>query len=203
MDAPQQYSEIKERFDFMQGQKADLEQASAQILQAIDEMDETMKIQFTQMFHKINQELDGIFKAMFGGGKARLSMVDPQDVLNTGIEIDVQPPGKMVKNLQSFSGGEKALIAISVLFAILQARTMPLCIFDEVEAALDQANVERFAKYLSHFSDRSQFIVVTHRPGTMEQCEMLYGITMQKDGVSKLLKVQLKDAVHILEKEES
>ena len=109
----------------------------------------------------------------------------------------------MVKNLQSFSGGEKALIAISVLFAILQARTMPLCIFDEVEAALDQANVERFAKYLSHFSDRSQFIVVTHRPGTMEQCEMLYGITMQKDGVSKLLKVQLKDAVHILEKEES
>ena len=168
-----------------------------------DEMDETMKIQFTQMFHKINQELDGIFKAMFGGGKARLSMVDPQDVLNTGIEIDVQPPGKMVKNLQSFSGGEKALIAISVLFAILQARTMPLCIFDEVEAALDQANVERFAKYLSHFSDRSQFIVVTHRPGTMEQCEMLYGITMQKDGVSKLLKVQLKDAVHILEKEES
>ena len=162
-----------------------------------------MKIQFTQMFHKINQELDGIFKAMFGGGKARLSMVDPQDVLNTGIEIDVQPPGKMVKNLQSFSGGEKALIAISVLFAILQARTMPLCIFDEVEAALDQANVERFAKYLSHFSDRSQFIVVTHRPGTMEQCEMLYGITMQKDGVSKLLKVQLKDAVLILDKEES
>lgn len=203
LDAPQQYSEIKERFDFMQGQKADLEQASAQILQAIDEMDETMKVQFTEMFHKINQELDGIFKAMFGGGKARLSMVDPQDVLNTGIEIDVQPPGKMVKNLQSFSGGEKALIAISVLFAILQARTMPLCIFDEVEAALDQANVERFAKYLSHFSDRSQFIVVTHRPGTMEQCEMLYGITMQKDGVSKLLKVQLKDAVHILEKEEN
>lgn len=202
LDAPQQYAEVKERFDFMNKQKVDLEEASAQILQAIDEMDETMKVQFTDMFHKINKELDGIFKAMFGGGKAKLSMVDPDDVLNTGIEIDVQPPGKMVKNLQSFSGGEKALIAISVLFAILQARTMPLCIFDEVEAALDQANVERFAKYLSHFSDRSQFIVVTHRPGTMEQCEMLYGITMQKDGVSKLLKVQLKDAVHIVEEEE-
>lgn len=203
LDAPEQYAQVKERFDFMTKQKIDLEEASAQIVQAIDEMDETMKVQFTDMFHKINRELDGIFKAMFGGGKARLSMVDPNDVLNTGIEIDVQPPGKMVKNLQSFSGGEKALIAISVLFAILQARTMPLCIFDEVEAALDQANVERFAKYLSHFSERSQFIVVTHRPGTMEQCEMLYGITMQKDGVSKLLKVQLKDAVHIVEKEEN
>lgn len=202
LDAPEQFKEVKERFDFMNGQKKDLEEASLQITQAIDEMDETMKTQFTEMFHKINSELHGIFKAMFGGGKARLSMVDPEDVLNTGIEIDVQPPGKMVKNLQSFSGGEKALIAISVLFAILQARTMPLCIFDEVEAALDQANVERFAKYLSHFSDRSQFIVVTHRPGTMEQCDMLYGITMQKDGVSKLLKVQLKDAVHIVEKED-
>ncbi|WP_273477670.1 AAA family ATPase [Faecalicoccus acidiformans] len=201
-DAPDQYKEIKERFDFMTSQKEDLERASASILSAIDEMDQTMKVQFVDMFEKINQELDGIFKAMFGGGKAKLSMVDPEDVLNTGIEIDVQPPGKMVKNLQSFSGGEKALIAISVLFAILQARVMPLCIFDEVEAALDQANVERFARYLSRFGDRSQFIVVTHRPGTMEQCDTLYGITMQKDGVSKLLKVQLKDAVHIVENKE-
>lgn len=202
LDAPNEYKEVKERFDFMTSQKEDLEKASQQILAAIDEMDQTMISQFTDMFNKINAELDGIFKAMFGGGRASLSMVDPDDVLNTGIDIDVQPPGKMVKNIQTFSGGEKALIAISVLFAILKARTMPLCIFDEVEAALDQANVERFARYLSHYRGQSQFIAVTHRPGTMEQCDTLYGVTMQKDGVSKVLKVQLKDAVHIAKEEE-
>lgn len=202
LDAPNEYKEVKERFDFMTSQKEDLEKASQQILAAIDEMDKTMISQFTDMFNKINAELDGVFKAMFGGGRASLSMVDPDDVLNTGIDIDVQPPGKMVKNIQTFSGGEKALIAISVLFAILKARTMPLCIFDEVEAALDQANVERFARYLSHYRGQSQFIAVTHRPGTMEQCDTLYGVTMQKDGVSKVLKVQLKDAVHIAKEEE-
>lgn len=202
LDAPNEYKEVKERFDFMTSQKEDLEKASQQILAAIDEMDQTMISQFTDMFNKINAELDGVFKAMFGGGRASLSMVDPDDVLNTGIDIDVQPPGKMVKNIQTFSGGEKALIAISVLFAILKARTLPLCIFDEVEAALDQANVERFARYLSHYRGQSQFIAVTHRPGTMEQCDTLYGVTMQKDGVSKVLKVQLKDAVHIAKEEE-
>lgn len=202
LDAPNEYKEVKERFDFMTSQKEDLEKASQQILAAIDEMDQTMISQFTDMFNKINAELDGVFKAMFGGGRASLSMVDPDDVLNTGIDIDIQPPGKMVKNIQTFSGGEKALIAISVLFAILKARTMPLCIFDEVEAALDQANVERFARYLSHYRGQSQFIAVTHRPGTMEQCDTLYGVTMQKDGVSKVLKVQLKDAVHIAKEEE-
>lgn len=202
LDAPNEYKEVKERFDFMTSQKEDLEKASQQILAAIDEMDQTMISQFTDMFNKINAELDDVFKAMFGGGRASLSMVDPDDVLNTGIDIDVQPPGKMVKNIQTFSGGEKALIAISVLFAILKARTMPLCIFDEVEAALDQANVERFARYLSHYRGQSQFIAVTHRPGTMEQCDTLYGVTMQKDGVSKVLKVQLKDAVHIAKEEE-
>jgi len=202
LDAPNEYKGVKERFDFMTSQKEDLEKASQQILAAIDEMDQTMISQFTDMFNKINAELDGVFKAMFGGGRASLSMVDPDDVLNTGIDIDVQPPGKMVKNIQTFSGGEKALIAISVLFAILKARTMPLCIFDEVEAALDQANVERFARYLSHYRGQSQFIAVTHRPGTMEQCDTLYGVTMQKDGVSKVLKVQLKDAVHIAKEEE-
>lgn len=201
LDAPNEYKDVKERFDFMTSQKEDLEKASQQILAAIDEMDQTMISQFTEMFNKINAELDGVFKAMFGGGRASLSMVDPDDVLNTGIDIDVQPPGKMVKNIQTFSGGEKALIAISVLFAILKARTMPLCIFDEVEAALDQANVERFARYLSHYRGQSQFIAVTHRPGTMEQCDTLYGVTMQKDGVSKVLKVQLKDAVHIAKEE--
>lgn len=202
LDAPAEFEEINTRYEFLNGQRKELQEASNKIMKAIDEMDETMIKQFNEMFYKINSELDGVFKSLFGGGRASLVMVDPQDVLNTGIDIDVQPPGKLVKNIRTFSGGEKALIAISVLFAILKARTMPLCIFDEVEAALDQANVERFAKYLSQFRGESQFIVVTHRPGTMEQCDELYGVTMQQDGVSTLLKVKLADAMEIVEKDE-
>lgn len=195
--APDQLKEIKEKYDFLVGQKEELEQASKQILDAVDEMDQTMTVQFEEMFNRINDCLDEVFKAMFGGGKAKLVLCDPNDLLNTGVDVDVQPPGKAIKNLSTFSGGEKALIAISVLFAILKARTVPLCIFDEVEAALDQANVERFAKYLSNFKDQSQFITVTHRPGTMEQCDTLYGVTMQQDGVSQVLKVMLKDATEM------
>lgn len=202
LDAPAAFEEINSRYEFLSSQRAELQEASEKILKAIDEMDETMIRQFSEMFDKINKELDGVFKALFGGGRASLVMVDPQDVLNTGIDIDVQPPGKLVKNIRTFSGGEKALIAISVLFAILKARTMPLCVFDEVEAALDQANVERFAKYLSQFRGESQFIVVTHRPGTMEQCDALYGVTMQQNGVSALLKVKLQDAMNIVDKDE-
>lgn len=202
LDAPQEYAEISERFEFLSEQKEDLLKAKDKILSAIDEMDEIMIKQFTEMFEKINSELNDVFRSLFGGGKARLFMVDPEDVLNTGIDIDVQPPGKTVQNIRLFSGGEKSLIAICVLFSILKARTMPLCIFDEVEAALDQANVERFAKYISKFRGESQFIVVTHRPGTMAQCDALYGVTMQQNGVSQLLKVKLQDAIHMIDKEE-
>ena len=201
LDAPREFEEINERYTFLTAQRKELQEASNKILKAIDEMDEVMVRQFSEMFTRINKELDGVFKALFGGGRASLVMVDPDDVLNTGIDIYVQPPGKLVKNIRTFSGGEKALIAISVLFAILKARTMPLCVFDEVEAALDQANVERFARYLNHFRGESQFIVVTHRPGTMEQCDTLYGVTMQQNGVSTLLKVQLQDAMEIVDKE--
>lgn len=197
LKAPEQYDAAFERHEFLASQKAELEGAAREILDAVDEMDQTMKTQFMDMFEKINANLDGIFKAMFDGGRASLSLSDPDNILESGVEVNVQPPGKAVKSMQTFSGGEKALIAISVLFAILKARTVPLCIFDEVEAALDQANVERFARYLSHFKDQSQFIVVTHRPGTMEQCESLYGITMKKDGVSQVLRVMLKDAVEM------
>ena len=202
LDAPQEYAEISERFEFLSEQKEDLLKAKDKILSAIDEMDEIIIKQFTEMFEKINSELNDVFRSLFGGGKARLFMVDPEDVLNTGIDIDVQPPGKTVQNIRLFSGGEKSLIAICVLFSILKARTMPLCIFDEVEAALDQANVERFAKYISKFRGESQFIVVTHRPGTMAQCDALYGVTMQQNGVSQLLKVKLQDAIHMIDKEE-
>lgn len=194
LQAPAQLEEVQEKHTFLTGQMHELEEASRQILAVVDEMDQTMIEKFSTMFDRINECLEEVFQAMFGGGKARLVLCDPDDLLNTGIDVDVQPPGKAVKNLQTFSGGEKALIAISVLFAILKARTVPLCIFDEVEAALDQANVERFARYLANFKEQSQFIAVTHRPGTMEQCDALYGVTMQKDGVSQVLKVLLKDA---------
>ena len=199
LDAPQEYQQVSERFEFLQHQRDDLLSAKDKIMEAIDEMDEVMMKQFQTMFDRINAELNDVFRSLFGGGKAQLYMVDPQDVLNTGIDIDVQPPGKTVQNIRLFSGGEKALIAICVLFAILKARTMPLCIFDEVEAALDQANVERFAKYIARFRGESQFIVVTHRPGTMAQCDSLYGVTMQQNGVSQLLKVRLQDAMNMVD----
>ena len=151
--------------------------------------------QFKESFNAINAQLNDEFRKLFGGGRASLKLVDPNDILNTGVDIDVQPPGKNFQNLTLLSGGEKSLVAICVLFSILKASTMPLCVFDEVEAALDSANVERFAKYISHFKEGSQFIVVTHRPGTMEQCDSLYGVTMKQKGVSSLLKVQLSEAI--------
>ena len=202
MNAPEEYSEVNERYEFMKKQMDDLIASRDKILSAIDEMDDVMKRQFKEMFDKINAELNDTFRALFGGGKARLILEDPNDLLNTGIDIDVQPPGKQVQNIRLFSGGEKSLIAICVLFSILKVRPVPLCIFDEVEAALDQGNVERFARYLKNFSEQTQFIVVTHRPGTMEQCDVLYGVTMQKQGVSQMLKVQLTDAIDLAEESE-
>ena len=199
LEAPEQYESVSERFEFMNKQKEDLVNAKTKILEAIDEMDEIMIKQFKETFDLINSQLNDQFRKLFGGGRASLKLVDPNDILNTGIEIDVQPPGKNIQNLTLLSGGEKSLVAICVLFSILKASTMPLCVFDEVEAALDTANVERFAKYISHFKDGSQFIVVTHRPGTMEQCDALYGVTMKQKGVSSLLKVQLSEAIAYVE----
>ncbi|MBN2849070.1 MAG: AAA family ATPase, partial [Erysipelotrichaceae bacterium] len=178
MNAPQEFEEVNERYEFLKKQYEELTSSRDKILDLIKELDEVMVTQFSEMMHKINQELPQVFAAMFGGGKAKLSLEDPEDLLNSGIDIDVQPPGKAVQNIRLFSGGEKSLIAISVLFAILKARHVPLCIFDEIEAALDQANVDRFANYLKHFSQETQFLVVTHRPGTMAKCDVLYGVTM-------------------------
>lgn len=202
LDAPSEYKEVSERYELLTSQKAELEEAKAKILDAIDEMDEVMIKQFKEMFDKINRELDDTFKSLFGGGKASLYLSDPDDILNSGIEINAQPPGKSVKSMQLLSGGEKSMIAMCVLFAILKARTIPLCIFDEVEAALDQANVERFAKYIARFRGDSQFIIVTHRPGTMAQCDALYGVTMKKNGVSQFLKVNLQDAISYIDNSE-
>lgn len=195
LQAIEDYQEVSSRYENLNTQRLDLLNAQDSILKAIDEMDEIMISRFSETFEKINTEFNVVFRNLFGGGKAHLKYSDPDNILETGIDIDVQPPGKAVQNISLFSGGEKALIAISCLFAILKVRPVPMCILDEVEAALDVANVERFAKYLREFSNQTQFIVVTHREGTMEECDLLYGATMQQKGVTKLVSVKLKDAI--------
>lgn len=202
MSAPEEYSEVNERYEFLKKNYDDLIASRDKILSAIDEMDEIMKAQFEKTFNAINEELPNTFAKLFGGGKAKLVLEDPNDILNTGIDIDVQPPGKSVKSIRLFSGGEKALIAICVLFTILKVRPEPLIVFDEIESSLDVANVERFAKYVKEFTDKSQFLIITHRPGTMEQCDVLYGVTMQNRGISQMLKVKLVDAIEMAEPEE-
>ena len=202
MEAPLEYSKIAERYDFLKKNYDDLLNSRDKILAAIAEMDETMKSEFKKTFEAINAELPKTFKALFGGGKARLVMEDPEDILNTGIDIDVEPPGKTIKSIRLFSGGEKSLIAICVLFTIIKVKGVPLVIFDEVEAALDQANVERFAKYTQSLKDSCQFIIITHRSGTMVECDVLYGVTMQHQGVSQMLKVELVDAIKMSDEKE-
>ncbi|KXU47931.1 MAG: chromosome segregation protein SMC [Longibaculum muris] len=197
LQAIEDYQEVSTRYETLNSQRLDLINAQDSILKAIDEMDEIMISRFGETFEKINKEFNIVFRNLFGGGKAELRYSDPDNILETGIDIDVQPPGKAVQNITLFSGGEKALIAISCLFAILRVRPVPMCILDEVEAALDVANVERFAKYLREFSTQTQFIVVTHREGTMEECDLLYGATMQQKGVTKLVSVKLKDAIDL------
>lgn len=192
--AIEEYEKVNERFDFLTIQKTDLDVAKDELLRIINESDKLMIKKFDQTIKDINEQLPETFKKLFGGGHAILEYSDPSNILETGIEIIASPPGKSIQNLNLFSGGEKALIALSVLFAILKARPVPICILDEVEAALDQANVERFAKFLQGFSEQTQFIVITHRPGTMEQCDVLYGVTMQEQGVSKLIGVQFEEA---------
>ncbi len=201
LDAPKDYEEINSRYEFMDKQIKELIASKDNLLGIISEMDETMSKQFKETFDKINSSLNEVFTVLFGGGKAKLFLEDPDDILNSGIDIDVQPPGKSIQNIRLFSGGEKSLIAICVLFAILKARPVPLCIFDEVEASLDQGNVDRFARYIHNFEDQSQFIVITHRPGTMAECDVLYGITMQHKGVSNVIKVKLKDALDYVKEE--
>lgn len=195
MDAPEQYAMVNERYETLEAHIQEIQSSIEQLLKAVDEMDGVMKEQFQTTFDQVNEAFGETFSAIYGGGKAYLRMDHPEDVLGTGIEIYAQPPGKTVHNNLLFSGGEKSLIALSVLFAILKVKPIPLVILDEVEAALDPANVSRFAKYLGNYVDQSQFLVVTHRAGTMERAQTLYGVTMQQQGVSSLLKVNLVDAM--------
>ncbi|WNQ13702.1 chromosome segregation protein SMC [Paenibacillus aurantius] len=193
LGAIEEYSRVSERYDFLSGQKADLIEAKTTLYHVIREMDEEMSKRFHTTFEQIRTHFVVVFAKLFGGGRADLILSDPDSPLDTGIEIVAQPPGKKLQNLQLLSGGERALTAIALLFSILRVKPVPFCVLDEVEAALDEANVSRFAEYLREFSHVTQFIVVTHRKGTMEEADVLYGVTMEEGGVSKLVSVRLEE----------
>ena len=195
--AIQEYERISERYDFLSGQKADLEKARDQLKETMDAMDEQVKTRFIKTFKEVSAAFTETFATIFEGGQAKLVLTDPDDVLTSGVDIMAQPPGKRNQQLSLLSGGEKALTAIALLFAILKVRPVPFAILDEPEAALDEVNVDRFAKYLSRFGeDGPQFIVITHRKGTMMNANVLYGVTMQESGVSKMVSVDVQEALN-------
>ncbi len=188
-----EFKRINTRYTFLCDQKRDLELAINDLMEIIADLDETMKERFQDTFNKVNEEFAVVFKKLFRGGRASLSLTDPQDLLNTGIEICAEPPGKSLKNINALSGGEMTLTAIALLFSILNIRTVPFCILDEVEAALDEVNVDMFGRYIKDYEKQSQFIIITHKKRTMEYVNTLYGITMQESGVSKLVSVKLEN----------
>jgi len=193
LGAIEEFKRVSERFDFLSAQESDLIEAKTKLHGIIKEMDDEMSKRFRTTFEEIRKHFVVVFSRMFGGGRADLILVEPDRPLDTGIDIVAQPPGKKLTNLQLLSGGERALTAIALLFAILHVKPVPFCVLDEVEAALDEANVARYAQYMREFSDSTQFIVVTHRKGTMEEADVLYGVTMEEGGVSKLVSVRLED----------
>ena len=192
VSAIEEYKEVKARYDALVTQVTDVEESRNELSRMISKLSAQMREIFTDSFRAINENFGRVFAELFGGGEASLMLEDESDVLSSGIGIRVAPPGKVIKNLEALSGGEQALVAISIYFAILAVNPAPFCILDEIEAALDDANVVRFAQYLRRVSDKTQFIVITHRRGTMEAANVLYGVTMQEDGVSKLLKLDLE-----------
>lgn len=200
VNAIEEYKEVFERHSFLTTQHNDLKEAEKELVKIIDELDVAMRNQFTEQFGFISSEFDKVFKELFGGGKGTLELLDDDDILEAGIRIIAQPPGKKLQNMMQLSGGEKALTAIALLFAIQNLKPSPFCLLDEIEAALDESNVDRFAKYLLKMTKNTQFIVITHRRGTMNKADSLYGITMQEKGVSALVSVDLVDKE--LEKEE-
>ena len=193
LDSIDEYDKVKERYTFLTNQKNDLLNAKDTLLEIIEEMDTVMKEEFTNTFKLIQKEFEVVFKQLFNGGKANLKLTDPDNILETGVEIIASPPGKKLTTISLLSGGEKTLTAISLLFAILNIRPIPFCLFDEVEAALDEANVDNFGKYLDHYKEKTQFLLITHKKKTMEYANTLYGITMQESGVSKLVSVKLEN----------
>ena len=192
IDSIEEYKQTKERYDFMCEQRLDLENSSNKLKKVILDMTKTMKDQFEKQFKIINKNFGEVFAELFGGGKAELKLTDEENILECGIEIEVQPPGKKLQSMTLLSGGEKAFTAIALLFAILKINPAPFCVLDEIEAALDDVNVYRFADYLKNFTKHTQFLVITHRKGTMEVANTVYGITMEENGISKLLSMKLK-----------
>ena len=170
-----------------------MEQAKGELTGVIDQLTQQMTEIFAQQFRLLNDSFQETFLELFGGGKARLELEDEKDILNCGIEIKVQPPGKKLKTITLLSGGEKAFVAIALYFAILKVHPTPFCVMDEIEAALDEANVVRYARYMRRIAGKTQFIVITHRRGTMEEADVLYGVTMQERGVSRILTINLND----------
>lgn len=197
LGAIEEYAEVSERYEFMKGQLTDVTKSKIELETLISELTDTMKELFVDSFEKINKNFKQIFTELFGGGHAELELSDPDNVLECGIEVNVEPPGKIIKNLMSLSGGEQAFVAICIYFAILKIRPSPFCLLDEIEAALDDSNVVRYAQYLHRFTDTTQFIAITHRRGTMEEADILYGVTMQEEGISKLLKMNPGETVNI------
>ena len=177
----------------MSDQIGDVERSKAKLQQLIRDLTAQMRELFSASFEQINQHFVRIFVELFGGGKAQLKLTEGEDVLESGIEIYVQPPGKIIKNLASLSGGEQAFVAIAIYFAILKVRPAPFCLLDEIEAALDDVNVNKFAEYLQRLNQQTQFIAITHRRGTMEHADVLYGVTMQEEGVSKILTLEVSE----------
>lgn len=194
-----EYKEVSQRYEFLKTQIGDIEKSKSELISLIGDLTKQMREQFVERFSLINENFTKIFRELFGGGNAELLFSDESDVLNSGIEIKVHPPGKIVTHIESLSGGEKALVAISIYFAIMRVSPPPFCVLDEIEAALDDVNVTRFAQYLRRMSGETQFIVITHRRGTMEGSDMLYGVTMQDQGVSKLLKLKTHQEAHELQ----
>ena len=192
-DALDEYKEVSERYKFMSGQLSDVLKSKSELEKLISSLTENMKTIFSGCFEKINENFKRIFTELFGGGRGELVLTEPENMLESGIEINVAPPGKVIKSLSLLSGGEQAFVAIAIYFAILKVKPSPFCILDEIEAALDDVNVTRFAQYLRNYTDTTQFIVVTHRRGTMEEADVLYGVTMQEKGVSKILKMDVSE----------
>ncbi|MCI5801878.1 MAG: chromosome segregation protein SMC [Oscillospiraceae bacterium] len=193
LEAIEEYEQVSQRYEFMSSQISDVERSRDQLTRLIRDLTAEMRQLFADNFTRINENFSRIFVELFGGGKAHLELTDEQDVLEAGIEIFVQPPGKIIKNLAALSGGEQAFVAIAIYFAILKVRPSPFCLLDEIEAALDDVNVAKYAAYLRRLNDKTQFIAITHRRGTMEAADVLYGVTMQEEGVSKLLELEVTE----------
>ena len=193
VDAVEEYKEVSERYEFLSAQVNDVEVSREELLKLIGDLTVRMREMFIERFNQINVHFGTVFNDLFGGGKAELVLTDPQDILHSGIEMHAQPPGKVILNMDALSGGEKSLVATALLFAILKVTPSPFCVLDEVEAALDDVNVDRYAQYLRRMCDKTQFIVITHRRGTMEEADVLYGVTMQEQGISKLLELRASE----------